>query len=73
MKNARRVKSVLYLLAGLCIQANGQIDSRSREGNILYLSDPAQQGGMVQLEWDDRRVEINLPADGSAVRLENRK
>jgi|GEM_PF-6266450 len=73
MKNARRVKSVLYLLAGLCIQANGQIDSRSRERNILYLSDPAQQCGIVQLEWDDQHDEINLPDDESAVRIENRE
>ena len=48
-------------------------EPQSRGRNILYLSDPAQQGGKIRLEWDNQRYDLNLPSDGSSFRAEAEK
>jgi chondroitin AC lyase len=48
-------------------------EARSKGRNILYLSNPAQQGGKTELEWCDRHYQLDLPGDGSSVSLEAEK
>jgi chondroitin AC lyase len=48
-------------------------EARAKGRNILYLSDPAQQGGKTELEWCGRHYQLDLPGDGSSVGLEAEK